>query len=142
MRFVFHVDAFGALAANPFPGFTGMPGSYPLDLVLPGPERQNRWKTLFRLFLSIPASILSVGLLGVARRRGDPDLVRRARSPAALPRGSGTSRPARFATSARLNAYLYLLTDRVPAREPARGRRARAGARAGAMPTPELIPAA
>ena len=42
-------SAFLFLAANPFPGFTGAPGRYPLDLELPRPERQNRWKTGFRL---------------------------------------------------------------------------------------------
>jgi hypothetical protein len=61
VRYEFHVYAFATLAANPFPGFTGKPGVYPLDLVLPGPGRQSRWKTFFRLFLAIPAGILAFG---------------------------------------------------------------------------------
>jgi hypothetical protein len=61
VRYAFHVYAFGSLAANPFPGFTGKPGVYPLDLVLPEPDRQNRWKTLFRFLLAIPAFILAFG---------------------------------------------------------------------------------
>ena len=65
VRYAFHVYAFGSLAANPFPGFTGKPGVYPLDLVLPEPDRQNRWKTLFRGILVVPALIVTVGLWGV-----------------------------------------------------------------------------
>ena len=57
--------AFVFLVANPFPGFTGTPGSYPVDLEIPPPERQNRWKTLFRLFLAIPAHLLLSALFGV-----------------------------------------------------------------------------
>ena len=55
LRYALHVYAFFFLVANPFPGFTGETGRYPLDLVLPAPARQNRWKTGFRLVLVIPA---------------------------------------------------------------------------------------
>src|SRR5262249_34886884 len=65
VRYAFHVYPFGSLAANPFPGFTGKPGVYPLDLVLPEPARQNRWKTFFRGVLVVPALILAVGFWGV-----------------------------------------------------------------------------
>ena len=65
VRYAFHVYAFGSLAANPFPGFTGAPGVYPLDLVLPGPGRQSRWKTFLRLPLILPAFAISGGLAGV-----------------------------------------------------------------------------
>ena len=51
-----HVTAFVTLVANPFPGFAGSPG-YPVDIALDPPERQNRWITLFRIFLAIPASV-------------------------------------------------------------------------------------
>jgi hypothetical protein len=63
VRYQFHVFAFLTVAANPFPGFTGKAGSYPLDLALPAePQRQNRWKTLFRIVLAIPVWIVSLGL--------------------------------------------------------------------------------
>jgi hypothetical protein len=65
VRYGFHVYAFFALVANPFPGFTGRLGQYPLDLVTPPVERQNRWKTLFRGVLAFPA-LLVAGALGVA----------------------------------------------------------------------------
>jgi uncharacterized protein DUF4389 len=62
IRYRLHVYAYLYLVANPFPGFTGTPGMYPLDLELPGPARQNRWKTFFRIFLFIPAAIVASAL--------------------------------------------------------------------------------
>jgi len=64
LRQVLHVLAFLSLATNPFPGFNGEFGHYPLDLELPDPARQNRWKTGFRLFLTIPAALVRSALLG------------------------------------------------------------------------------
>lgn len=46
------------LLANPYPPF-GSSGDYPIDLVIPGPERQSRWKILLRIILGIPALILA-----------------------------------------------------------------------------------
>ena len=54
--------AFLYLAANPFPAFGGRAGTYPLDLELPAPARQNRWKTGFRIVLLIPAAIVDGAL--------------------------------------------------------------------------------
>jgi hypothetical protein len=65
VRYEIHVFAFVYLVANPFPGFTGAPGSYPVDLVVGPNEPQNRWKTLFRLFLMIPAQLIAAALGGV-----------------------------------------------------------------------------
>jgi Domain of unknown function (DUF4389) len=62
IRYQLHVNAFLFLVANPFPGFSGAAGSYPLDLELPAPGPQSRWRTGFRLFLAIPAGIFSVAL--------------------------------------------------------------------------------
>jgi uncharacterized protein DUF4389 len=64
IRYRLHVLAFLMLAANPFPGFTGTPGMYPLDLEVEGPQRQNRWKTGFRLPLAIPAFLVDAALSG------------------------------------------------------------------------------
>ena len=62
LRYDTHVLAFLYLIGNPFPGFTGRPGSYPVDLEIAPREKQSRWKTLFRIFLSIPAFVLTFGL--------------------------------------------------------------------------------
>ena len=65
LRYETHVLAFLYLIANPFPGFSGAPGAYPVDLQIAPRQRQNRWKTLFRMFLAIPAHVLAFGLGGV-----------------------------------------------------------------------------
>lgn len=66
LRYSTHVFAFLFLTANPFPGFTGTVGSYPVDPELPEPERQKRFVTLFRLFLAIPAFAVSGSLYTLA----------------------------------------------------------------------------
>jgi len=63
VRYATHVYAFLTLVANPFPGFAGTAGSYPVDVEIAPPERQNRWKTLFRLLLAIPAHVLGSALV-------------------------------------------------------------------------------
>ena len=64
IRYSTHVYAFVQLVGRRFPGFTGREGSYEIDLEIAPPERQNRWKTLFRLFLAIPAFIVASALGG------------------------------------------------------------------------------
>ncbi len=73
IRYATHVYAYLYLVANPFPGFTGRGGSYPIDLRIAPSARQNRWTVLFRGVLAIPALLLvsafgslaaSVALLG------------------------------------------------------------------------------
>jgi hypothetical protein len=72
-RYSLHLSAYLLLVANPYPGFVGKPGSYPIDLEVAGPVRQNRWSTAFRLPLALPALVLAyvfafllfwLGLLG------------------------------------------------------------------------------
>lgn len=63
IRYRLHVYAYLFLVANPFPGFGGREGMYPLDLEVAPPARQNRWKTFFRSLLAFPALIFD-GVLG------------------------------------------------------------------------------
>jgi hypothetical protein len=63
-RYLTHNLAYLNLVGNPFPGFTGKEGSYPIDLRVADPQRQNRWKTGFRLILVFPALIVNSGLNG------------------------------------------------------------------------------
>jgi hypothetical protein len=59
VRYSTHVVSFLYVLGGPFPGFLGRAGSYPVDLEIDPPERQSRLKTLFRLFLAIPAFLAS-----------------------------------------------------------------------------------
>jgi hypothetical protein len=59
MRYQLHVSAFLYLIANPFPGFTGAVGSYPIELHAAERERQNRWSVLARGPLALPALALA-----------------------------------------------------------------------------------
>ncbi|MEA2375059.1 MAG: hypothetical protein QOD53_1522 [Thermoleophilaceae bacterium] len=65
LRYQTHVYGFLYLVADPFPGFTGAPGSYPVVLEIGAPERHSRWTVLFRLVLAFPAMILAGGLSSV-----------------------------------------------------------------------------
>lgn len=113
LRYGIHVSAFLYLIANSFPGFTGARGSYPVDVEIAPPERQNRWKTGFRFILAFPAGIV-VSALGnaltlVAVFAWFTGLILGRIPP-------GLQRLGVFALryQAQLNAYLYLLTDRYP----------------------------
>jgi hypothetical protein len=64
LRYTTHVYAFLFMVGNPFPGFLGAPGSYPVDLELPPLEPQSRWVTGFRIFLALPAILIGGGLSG------------------------------------------------------------------------------
>jgi hypothetical protein len=62
VRYATHLIAFVYLIGRRFPGFTGRAGSYGIDLEIDEATKQNRWKTLFRFFLAIPALILASAL--------------------------------------------------------------------------------
>ncbi|MDQ5819858.1 MAG: DUF4389 domain-containing protein [Actinomycetota bacterium] len=64
VRYSVHVRAFLYLAANPFPGFLGKPGSYPIDVEIAPPAPQRRLVTLFRIVLVLPALMLSALISG------------------------------------------------------------------------------
>jgi hypothetical protein len=58
VRYSIHLSAYLALAANPYPGFTGEPG-YPVDVEIPGPQPQARWTIALRLLLAVPAGLIA-----------------------------------------------------------------------------------
>jgi hypothetical protein len=120
IRYALHVSAFIYLAANPFPGFTGEAGTYPLDLVLPERGPQNRWKTGFRFFLVIPAvivnSALGSALLAAAVFTWFVALVR-----GSAPWGLRNLSAYALRYGAQMNAYFLLLTDAYPHASPLEG---------------------
>src|SRR5919201_2121389 len=64
VRYTVHVVSYVTLAANPYPGFAGRPGSYPIDVEVEPAGPQSRWVTGFRLFLALPAIFLADSMLG------------------------------------------------------------------------------
>jgi small-conductance mechanosensitive channel len=64
VRYETHVIAFVTLVSNPFPGFTGTPRSYPVDVEIAPPARHNRWSAGFRLVLAFPAFLLNSAIGG------------------------------------------------------------------------------
>ena len=120
VRYASHLGAYAALTANPFPGFTGAAGSYPVDPVLPPPDRQRRLVTLFRLFLAFPALAVSGalgGLLLIGALLGWFVSLALGRMPRSLRDAQAYS----LRYSAQVSAYLLLVTDRYPYSGPALG---------------------
>lgn len=114
VRYAASVYAFLALLANPFPGFAGAPGSYPaLETLVAPPGRQNRWKTLFRAILAIPAVLLVSAfnsLAAIVSVLGWFYALARGRAPRGL-RNAGTLA---LRYQAQTYGYLLLLTDVYP----------------------------
>jgi Domain of unknown function (DUF4389) len=113
VRYAAHLSAYLFLVANPFPGFTGTPGIYPLDLEIAPPERQSRLKIFFRLLLAIPAlmvsgalggAVLIVGIFGwfVSLALGR------------MPEGLRNLGAFEIRYASQVYSYLYLLTERYP----------------------------
>lgn len=61
VRYATHLGAYMSLSANPYPSFTGEPG-YPVDVVIPAPQPQARWRIAVRIVLAIPALIVAAVL--------------------------------------------------------------------------------
>jgi uncharacterized protein DUF4389 len=113
IRYVVHVSAYATIVANPFPGFVGAPGTYPIEVEIDGPEPQHRLKTLFRLILAIPAFLisgtLSWALFLVAIYGWFVGLFL-----GRMPLGLRNLGAYAIRYSAETNAYLFLLTDVYP----------------------------
>jgi len=119
VRYANHVYSYLYLIANPFPGFVGKAGSYPFEIVIAPRERQNRWKTGFRIVLAIPALILAGAygaLVGVVVLLGWFSSLARGRMPLGL-RNAGALA---LRYQAQTHGYLLLLTDAYPYSGPVR----------------------
>jgi 2-(1,2-epoxy-1,2-dihydrophenyl)acetyl-CoA isomerase len=113
LRLQLHVNAYSYLLADQYPSFRGWQGTYPIDLVVDPPGRQNRWKTLFRIVLAIPAYVLAtvlgyvmliIWLLGYFF----------ALVTGRYPRGFRDFGAYYLRYQSQTYAYLFLLTDRYP----------------------------
>ncbi len=118
-RYYTHVQSYLYLAGDPFPGFLGKPGTYPVELHIAPPQEQNRWKTGFRWILAVPAAIVAGalgGLLaGAAFLSWFAALFTRR-----MPRGLLRAEHYALRYTGQLCAYALLLTDRYPNASPAR----------------------
>jgi hypothetical protein len=117
IHYTVHLTAFLFLVANPFPGFAGAPG-YPVDVTIAPAERQNRWITLFRTFLAVPAFLVAGALGGalfVAGFLGWFAALITGRMPTGL-RNLGAV-AVRY--HAQTDAYWFVLSDRYPYSSPA-----------------------
>lgn len=113
VRYQLHVSAYLYLVGNPFPGFVGAEGTYPLDPHLADRKRQNRWTVLFRLILALPALILAGvfgWLLAVVAVLGWFAALATGRMPVGL-RNAGALA---LRYSAQTNAYLFLVSPSYP----------------------------
>lgn len=66
LRYTTHLRAYVFLIADPWPGFTGKAGTYPIDLDVDPPQSQNRLTVFFRLILAIPALLLMYIISGLS----------------------------------------------------------------------------
>lgn len=114
VRYTTHLNAFFFLVGNPFPGFLGKLGTYPVELRLPeAPEDQKRLVVFFRFLLAIPALMIggSVwGALSVASLLAWFVALVRGRMPDGIRNLGGYT--LRYA--GQTNAYLLVLTARYP----------------------------
>ena len=113
LRYQTHVYAFLHLTANPFPGFAGTRHSYPAEVTIDEPHRQNRWTVGFRLLLAIPALILAGAygtLLWAAAFLGWFGAL----TTGSMPRRLRNTSAHALRYIAQVNGYLLLLTDAYP----------------------------
>jgi uncharacterized protein DUF4389 len=119
LRYQFHVGSFLYLVGNPFPGFVGAVGSYPIELHVAPRARQNRWTVLFRSVLSLPAMFLAAAfaelLLVVAMLGWFASLFT-----AKMPLGLRNAGAFGLRYLAQVNAYLLVVTDAYPYSGPCR----------------------
>ena len=113
VRYTTHLGAFLFLVGNPFPGFVGRAGTYPVDLELPEPEPQKRLVTLFRLLLAFPALVISGGTYGLLSTIGILGWFV-ALFLGRFPLGFREAGAYALRYGAQVNAYLYFVTGRYP----------------------------
>ena len=113
LRYYVHVQAYVWLVADPFPGFRGWYGTYPVDLIIDPPRPQARWKTLLRLPLAIPAFVLLI-VLGTVLEVAAIIAWVIALALGRVPKGMRDLMAYCLRYNAQTYAYLLLLTDRYP----------------------------
>jgi 2-(1,2-epoxy-1,2-dihydrophenyl)acetyl-CoA isomerase len=112
LRYSTHVNAYLYFLADPYPSFRAE-ADYPVDLLIAGPERQNRWKVGFRIVLAIPALAFVIALAGILYVLQYFSLIV-ALILGRLPKGMRDLGAYCIRYSAQTSAYVLLLTDAYP----------------------------
>jgi hypothetical protein len=113
LRYGTQLHAFVVLLGGPFPGFTGRPGSYPVELEIDEPQPQHRAKTAFRLILAIPA-VAAAGAFGTVAAVAAIGAWFSALATGRGPEGLHRLLAWAVRYDAQAYGYLWLLTDRYP----------------------------
>jgi 2-(1,2-epoxy-1,2-dihydrophenyl)acetyl-CoA isomerase len=113
LRYATHVYAYVSLIADPYPSFRGWSGSYPVDLDVEPPAAQERWKTLLRIPLALPAWVLAYVLSAVMFATAIIGLVT-ALALGRIPKGMRDLMAYCLRYQVQTYAYLLLLTSRYP----------------------------
>lgn len=118
MRYQAHVGAYVYLVGNPFPGFTGEQGSYPVELRIAERAPQNRWKVGFRIVLALPALMIASAygtlLFAIALLGWFASLFT-----GRMPLGLRNAGALGLRYSAQFYGYVFLVTDAYPYSGPA-----------------------
>ena len=120
LRYYTHVTAYEFLVADPFPGFRGWPGTYPVDLDVAPAAPQSRWTAFFRIVLAIPAYVLAY-VLTIVLEITSVVAWFTALALGRIPRGMRDLMAYCLRYQAQTYAYLLLLTGRYPTLESGRG---------------------
>ena len=113
LRYYTHVYAYLYLTANPFPGFTGKEGTYPVDLSIEEPRDQNRWTVGFRAVLAFPAGMVASAFGGVAAIAAFLGWFA-ALFTGEMPHGMRSAQALALRYSAQTYGYAFLLTGSYP----------------------------
>jgi 2-(1,2-epoxy-1,2-dihydrophenyl)acetyl-CoA isomerase len=113
LRYWTHVQAYTWLVSDPFPGFRGWYGTYPVDLEIAPRRQQARWKTLLRLLLAVPAWVLQTVLTTVLQVLAVITWFI-ALAIGRVPKGMRDLMAYCLRYSTQTYAYVLLLTDRYP----------------------------
>ncbi|HKT84065.1 MAG TPA: DUF4389 domain-containing protein [Solirubrobacterales bacterium] len=112
-RYQQHVFAYLNLIGNPFPGFAGERGSYPIEIRIAERAPQNRWTVGFRIFLALPAFVLASAygtlLFTVAFLGWFASLFT-----GTMPLGLRNAGALGLRYTAQLYGYLFMVTDAYP----------------------------
>lgn len=113
LRYQLHVGAYVYLIGNPFPGFTGATGTYPIELHVDERACQNRWIVLFRLPLALPALLLAGVYMSLAYTVAVLGWFA-ALFTGRMPLGLRNAGALGLRYMAQANAYMFLITDSYP----------------------------